>query len=292
MNTGCTLMSTGTELIILHRRFDSGTHWDSWVKYPFYPGYSAIGQVAALGEGSVGFEVGQRIAVRCGHGSHHIAAIDRCDPVPDELTDVQAVWFALAKIAFMGVHAGRVSLGDSVVIVGAGPIGQMAIRWCAAAGARHIVAVDPLDAKLELAKQAGATHVVNALADNAIEAVREITKGGAEVALEAVGSAKVLENAYAATARGGKTVSIGLPHPSQQLSISAVSLVAEERMLMGSYMGSAVPKRDVPRFIAMYQNGILPVNQLQSKRIQLDDINAAFDDLHHGKEVRQVIVFE
>ncbi|WP_269543143.1 zinc-dependent alcohol dehydrogenase family protein [Cerasicoccus fimbriatus] len=229
-----------------------------------------------------------------GFSEYTVAVPESLVKIDPELPLEIAAMFGCAVLTGVGavVNTAKAEPGKSVAVFGLGGVGLSAVMGARAVGAYPIVAVDPLDAKLELARQAGATHVVNALADNAIEAVREITKGGAAVALEAVGSVKVLENAYAATARGGKTVSIGLPHPSQQLSISALSLVAEERILMGSYMGSAVPKRDVPRFIAMYQNGILPVNQLQSKRIRLDDINAAFDDLHHGKEVRQVIVFE
>jgi len=94
-----------------------------------------------------------------------------------------------------------------------------------------------------------------------------------------------------ATARGGKTIAIGLAHPEQMLSIPAVTLVAEEKTLMGSYMGSAVPARDIPRFIRMYQQGILPVDLLMSKEIKLEDINQAFDDLDRGAVVRQLVTF-
>lgn len=221
--------------------------------------------------------------------------------VPESLVKIDpalpleiAAMFGCAVVTGVGavVNTAKAEAGKSVAVFGLGGVGLSAVMGARAVGAYPIVAVDSLDDKLALARKAGATHVVNALDDNAIEAIRDITQGGAEVCLEAVGSAKVLENAYRATARGGKTVSIGLPHPSQMLTIPAVSLVAEERILMGSYMGSAAPKRDVPRFIAMYQNGILPVDQLRSKTIKLDQINEAFDDLHHGKEVRQVIVFD
>jgi alcohol dehydrogenase len=84
---------------------------------------------------------------------------------------------------------------------------------------------------------------------------------------------------------------MGLPHPSRQLSISAVSLVVEERTLKGSYMGSAVPRRDIPRFLALYQAGLLPVDLLLSRTIALDEINPAFDTLARGEAVRQIIRF-
>ncbi|MCI5062202.1 MAG: zinc-binding dehydrogenase, partial [Algiphilus sp.] len=126
--------------------------------------------------------------------------------------------------------------------------------------------------------------------DDALTQIREITGGGADYALETVGSEKVLEQAYFATARGGTTVTVGLPHPDRMLQIPAVSLVAEERSLRGSYMGSAVVSRDVPRFLALYRAGRLPVHELLTHRLALDDINLAFDRLARAEAVRQVIL--
>jgi Zn-dependent alcohol dehydrogenase len=102
----------------------------------------------------------------------------------------------------------------------------------------------------------------------------------------------VLMQAYAATRRGGTTVTVGLPHPQKLFSVPAVSLVAEERTVKGSYMGSAVPSRDLPRFIALYQAGRLPVDRLLTHRLKLDEVNAAFDRLARGEAVRQVILFD
>ena len=110
--------------------------------------------------------------------------------------------------------------------------------------------------------------------------------------VESVGSAKVLETAYAATGRAGTTVTVGLPHPDARLDIQAVSLTVDERVLRGSYMGSAIPSRDIPRFIAMYQAGLLPVDKLLSHTLKLEEINEAFDVLDRGEAVRQVIVFD
>ncbi len=158
-----------------------------------------------------------------------------------------------------------------------------------ASGAYPIVAVDVLPEKLELARSLGATHCVLA-GDGAVAGVRDATRGGAEYVFESVGHEAVLAQAYAATRRGGTTIATGLPHPSKQFSVPAVSLVAEERTVKGSYMGSAVPRRDLPRFIAMYQAGRLPVDRLLSHRLTLDEVNDGFDRLADGHAVRQVIV--
>jgi alcohol dehydrogenase len=151
--------------------------------------------------------------------------------------------------------------------------------------------VDRLPAKLELAVRCGATHVVDANAMDAGTAVRDLTRGGVETAFEAVGDEQVMAQAFAATRRGGRTVAIGLTHPDRMLTIPALTVTAEERTLIGSYMGSCVPQRDIPRFIAMYRAGLLPVDLLRSSLISLDDVNAAFDRLDRGEVARQVIRF-
>ena len=159
------------------------------------------------------------------------------------------------------------------------------------AGARRIVAVDLAPAKLDRALRLGATDAVDAGAPDAVKQIKDITHGGAEFCIESAGAVPALELAYAATARGGVTVTAGLPHPDRKLAIQAVSLVAEERMLKGSYIGSCVPRRDLPNFIGLFQAGRLPVDKLLTHRLRLDEINEGFDRLREGVGVRQVVVF-
>jgi alcohol dehydrogenase len=112
-----------------------------------------------------------------------------------------------------------------------------------------------------------------------------------EYAFELAGSVKAMELAYKITARGGTTVTAGLPPAADTIPIPQVNLVAEERTVKGSYIGTCVPVRDLPRYVALYQQGRLPVDKLVSGRLKLEEINAAFDLLHEGKAVRQVIMF-
>ena len=205
-----------------------------------------------------------------------------------------AALFGCAVLTGVGavVNTAKVAPGSSVAIFGLGGVGLAALLGARAAGAGTIIAIDLLDAKLALARDLGATHTVNAATSaDAVAAVREATRGGAEFTFESVGSERVLAQAYGATARGGTTVTMGLPHPSKQFSIAAVTLVAEERTVKGSYMGSAVPSRDIPRYIAMYRAGLLPVDRLLTQTMALDDINEGFDVLARGEAVRQVILF-
>jgi alcohol dehydrogenase len=205
----------------------------------------------------------------------------------------KAALFGCAVLTGVGavVNTARVEAGTSVAVFGMGGVGLSAIMGAKAAGAYPIIAVDLMADKLTMAQSVGASHVVNAALNNSVEGVREITKGGAAYVFESVGSEQVLMQAYEATRRGGTTVTIGLPHPSKQFSVSAVTLVVEERTVKGSYMGSAVPRRDIPRFIRMYQAGILPVDKLLTHTLSLDEINVGFDRLHNAEAVRQVITF-
>jgi alcohol dehydrogenase len=132
---------------------------------------------------------------------------------------------------------------------------------------------------------------VNADAPDAVEQIRAITGGGAQYAFECVGHPAGLSTAYAATRRGGTTVAVGLPSPSLSYPLTHVSLVSDERTIKGSFMGSCVPQRDVPRFIAMYRAGLLPIDQLHTHTIGLDEINAGMDALAAGKVVRQIVKF-
>jgi alcohol dehydrogenase len=205
----------------------------------------------------------------------------------------KAALFGCAVITGVGavINTARVEPGTAVAVFGLGGVGLSAVMGAQLSRAYPIVAVDLLDAKLELAKKLGATHVVNAKAGDPTEAVKDLTNGGAHYTFEAVGNERVLQQAYQSTRRGGTTVTIGLPHPTRMFSVPAVGIVGEERTIKGSYMGSAVPRRDIPRLLALYQAGLLPVDLLLTRTISLDEINEAFDALASGEAVRQVVHF-
>jgi Zn-dependent alcohol dehydrogenase len=130
---------------------------------------------------------------------------------------------------------------------------------------------------------------VDASACDAVAAIRDLTRGGAETSIECVGHERALVQAYEATRRGGTTITVGLPHPDRRFSVPAVSLVAEERTVKGSYMGSCVPRRDIPRFLEMHRAGNLPVELLASGTLPLEAINEGFDRLAAGTAVRQIV---
>ena len=218
--------------------------------------------------------------------SHSFIKID------SELPFEEAALFGCAVVTGAGavLNTARLPTGSSVAVVGLGGVGLMSMLAARAAGSRQIVAIDTLDDKLKLAKQLGATHTVNARSPDAVEQVKALSGGGVEYAFELASSVKALELAYRVTKRGGTTVTASLPHPDARFALPATNLVAEERTLKGSYIGSCVPARDIPRYIALYRLGLLPVDRLLSERIGLADINEGFDRLADGATVRQVLL--
>jgi len=202
-----------------------------------------------------------------------------------------AAVFGCAVITGTGAVINTVDLPlhRSVAVVGLGGVGLAALLGARVREAHTIVAVDLSPQKLALARELGATHTFLASEPNAVEAIREATKGGVEYAFEMAGSVKAMELAYKVTRRGGTTVTAGLSHPQAMFSVPHVNIVAEERTIKGSYLGSCVPSRDIPRYIEWYQQGKLPVDRLLSETLALDDINGAFDRLARGEGVRQVV---
>ncbi len=222
-----------------------------------------------------------------------VAAQESLVKIDNEVPLDKAALFGCAVLTGVGavVNTARVEAGSSVAVFGLGGVGLSAVMGARAVGAYPIIAVDLVNAKLDLARVLGATHTVSAAENDPIAAIKELSGGGVAFAFESVGSEKVLVQAYNATQRAGTTVTIGLPAPSKMFSVPALSIVAEERTIKGSYMGSSIPRRDIPRYIAMYQAGMLPVDRLHTHTLPLAEINAGFDRLARAEAVRQLINF-
>jgi Zn-dependent alcohol dehydrogenase len=313
---------------------------------PMVLGHEATGEVVELGEGTVGFVVGDCVVFSfvpmCGHCApcasgrpvlcepgaaanangtllagasrwrdsdgaplhHHLGVSGFAEyavvsarsavRIDADLPPRIAALFGCAVMTGVGavVNTAAVRPGQSVAVFGLGGVGLSALLGARACSAFPLVAVDVVPEKLQLARELGASHCIDARAGDVVQALRDATGGGVEVALETAGNELVLAMAYAATRRGGTTITAGLPAPDRLLSIPAVSLAAEERTLKGSYMGSAVPARDIPRFIALYRNGQLPVDRLLTHTLSLDEINLGFDRLARGEAIRQVVLFD
>jgi alcohol dehydrogenase len=204
-----------------------------------------------------------------------------------------AALFGCAVITGVGavINTAKLLLGQTVLITGLGGVGFAALLGAIAGGASKIIVADINKEKLDFALQLGANNAIDSSEANALEQIRDITNGGVDIGLEFAGVVPALEFTYNATARGGKTVTAGLPHPSKMMQLAPVKLVAEERTLQGSYLGSCIPARDIPAYIALYRAGRLPVDKLMTHKLKLEEVNLGFERLANGEAIRQVMVF-
>jgi alcohol dehydrogenase len=271
---------------------------------PCAEGRPALCEPGAAANGAGTLLSGQRRLHRNGTDVHHhlgvsafaeYATVSRRSLVKIEkgLPLDEAALFGCAVLTGVGavINTAKVSAGASVAVIGLGGVGLSCLLGTVAVGAGRIVAVDLSDDKLGLARQLGATDTFNPGNAGAVDEIRSATGGGVEFAFEMAGSVRAMELAYKITRRGGTTVTAGLPPPDHTFALPQVNLVAEERTIKGSYIGTCVPSRDLPRYIELYRRGKLPVDRLMSGRLKLEEINLGFDRLHEGKAVRQVVAF-
>ncbi|SDK78976.1 alcohol dehydrogenase [Modicisalibacter muralis] len=272
-------------------------------------GYCADGRAALCTHGAKANNEGtllggERRLAQDGSGIHHhlgisgfaeyaVVARESLVKIDPALAYDIAALFGCAVLTGVGavIHTANLRLGQSVLVVGLGGVGLSAVLGALAGGASQVIAADIDPAKLDKARELGATASVDPRDEKALQQVRDLTGGGVNVAAEFAGVPSALEFAFAATARGGTTVTAGLPHPDTRVSISPVQMVAEERSLKGSYLGGHVPKLDIPEYIALYQAGRLPIDKLLTHRLSLDEINIGFERLASGEAIRQVVTF-
>ncbi len=273
--------------------------------------YCAVGRPALCEKGAAANAAGTLLGgERCftnGAGTtlhHHlgvsgfsrftVAAAESLIKIDADLPLETAALFGCAVITGVGavINSARVEPGSSIAIFGLGGVGLSAVLGGCVAGAKSIIAVDTVPEKLNTARKLGATETIPAGNSDVVTTIRELSHGGVDYAFECTGIEAVMTQAYEATRRGGTTIAVGLPAPQKRLAIPIMSLVAEERTVKGSYMGSAVPRRDIPRLIALHRAGRLPVELLLSGSVRLEELNAAFDRLDNGEAVRQVLCFK
>ncbi len=225
-----------------------------------------------------------------GFAQRAVVARESAVVVPTDVPLSTAALFGCAVLTGVGavLNTASVRPGQSVAIFGLGGVGLASVMGAAVANASAIIAIDPVESKRKLALDLGATAAFAPA--EAEQAIKDLTGGGAEVTFEAAGVPAVLEAAFRATRRGGTTVAMGLPHPSKTLSLQALAFAGLGQSLLGSYMGSSAPQRDIPRYIALWRAGRLPVHRLQSASMPLNRINEAFEALASGVAVRQILL--
>ncbi len=186
----------------------------------------------------------------------------------------------------------KVPAGATVAVIGAGGIGGAAIQGARIAGASKIFAIDLSDEKLETAKKLGATHVVNASETDPVAAVKEQTEGkGVEYAFEAIGLAQTVEQSFGMIGEGGTAVAIGMTKIGEPITVPGHELFLFEKKLIGSMMGSNQFRTDMPRFIDLYLDGRLQLDEMVSRHLKLEQVNEGYDYMRRGEGTRSVIDF-
>jgi S-(hydroxymethyl)glutathione dehydrogenase/alcohol dehydrogenase len=212
--------------------------------------------------------------------------------VPKEMPLDKAALLGCAVITGLGAvrHSARVGFGDTVAVIGCGGVGLSAIQGAALSGASRIVAIDMLPEKLELARTFGATDVVDAREGNAVEAVKELTGGGVDHALEVVGRSATIAQAYAMLGTRGTATVVGLPHPGEVIELAATDLLPEKR-LQGSRLGGTRIRVDIPLYAQMYLAGRLELDALHGATVDLAGVDEALDGIDTATAARTIVTF-
>jgi NDMA-dependent alcohol dehydrogenase len=240
---------------------------------------------------------GQRLTAKVkigGFAEYVVVEEPQVVKIPGDMPLDRAALLACAVITGFGSVVNRVQVKalSSVVVIGIGGVGLNAIQGAAFVGADPIIAVDILDSKLEAARTFGATHTVNAVKDDAIKAIKQLTSGrGADYVFVTLGSAAAVRQGFSMTGPRGTAVIIGLPPVSENMTLSPLEFVKDERTLTGCFMGSTRPSVDIPELVSLYQSGRLKLDELITGRYPLEKINEAIASVEKGEALRNVIVF-
>jgi S-(hydroxymethyl)mycothiol dehydrogenase len=186
---------------------------------------------------------------------------------------------------------GEVGAGDSVAVFGCGGVGCAAIAGARLAGATKIIAIDLDTRKLDRAREFGATDVVNGSSEDVVAAVRALTDGnGADVCIEAVGSPKVMEQAFYARDLAGTLVQVGVPVPGMRIDLPMIDFFGRGGQLKPSWYGDCLPSRDFPKLVDLYLQGRLDLDRFVTETIGLGDVEEAFHRMERGEVLRSVVV--
>ena len=247
-------------------------------------------------------EGGTRFSIAGKNLSHHlgVAAFSEYTVVSEQSVISVRKDVPLEKLALFGcailtgigavINSAKVRPGSSVAIFGCGGIGLNVIQGARLVSAGQIIAVDLVPKKLEIAKSFGATDTVNPRDEDAVESIHRLTGGsGVDYAFEATGNTNVMTQAFLSCKKGGETIVIGITSPQDRLTIPSSFLVDEQRTLKGSFMGSVIPRRDVPLLIDLYAAGRIKLDELISRNIKLEEINDGLEALASGEVARQIV---
>lgn len=214
--------------------------------------------------------------------------------LPDDVSFEVGAVIGCAVMTGVGavLNTAQITPGSSAAVIGCGGVGLSALLGCVLAGCYPLIAVDVVPSKLEFARELGATHTINSREVDAVKELRRLTRVGPDYAFDSVGAVPTINQALNSVRAGGTAVVMGMHSLKEDVPISAASLIAQNKRLLGSFAGSSRPLVDLPKLVELYRGGRLPVDQLITHRYSLSQIQNAFDDLEAGKVARGVLVMD
>ncbi len=297
-----TLISIGTETYCLRGIFDPGTNWETWVQYPFRPGYSMSARVVAVGKDVAGWKEGDRAAAWVPHQQIFKVTPEDAFPVPDRVSDEDATWMALTTTVQLGIRRGEHTMGENVGVVGLGLLGQLAVQYLVLMGARKIIAIDPVSRRLDMAQTHGATHTLALGVREARESIKEITGGKMlDVVYDITGNPAVLAPCVPLLRRLGRIVLLeDTPTPTQQClgpgvvsdSIAILGIHAYMTPSEASVFNPWIRSEEVALFFDYLVQGRMKVSDLITHRYSPVDAPDVYAGLVQDRSSSMGLIFD
>ena len=288
IRTASSLISPGTETAFLMALPNTPG------EFPQYPGYSNAGVIIASGSKVSKFKKGDRVVSRKDHASHVIASEDELMMIPDGLSFDEATFFALGSIALQGIRKAYIELGESVVVLGQGLVGQLSLQMAKLSGGMPVVGVDLYDYRLNLSSKNGADHVLNPLEVDLVEEIEKLTEGkGADVVIEATGNADLINEAFKLVGEYGRLIILGSPRGTSEVNfypeihkkgIRIIGAHNRTRPKHESYHGWWTQRDDSSLVLMLVSSGRLNVRDLITVKMGFREAPEAYARLINEKD--------
>lgn len=296
-----TLISTGTEVTLLSGDYPPDSNWGSY-EFPFEPGYCTVGRIVEMGGGVAQFDVDDRVVLRGKHSRYNLASAEACIPVPDAVSDDEAVFSTIAEIVTNGVRRGDVDWGEAAVVYGAGLLGQFAVRLCHLAGCRPVVGVDLASDRLEYLPDEPGVHAVDPTVDEPEEIVRQANHDRlADVVFEVTGNPDVITDELTVLREQGRFVLLSSPRGETAFnfhdqcnapSYEIVGAHASSTPSVGTPSDPWTRRRNCEVFFEYVADESMSVDDLVSHRGSLADAPELYDVLLEDRSQAMGVVLE
>ena len=289
IRTRMTLISTGTELTMLSGEYPKGSHWNNITKYPVYPGYSNCGVVEKIGENVQKFKVGDRVSSTAPHAEYAVIGEDRAVKIPDGVSDEEATFGTLSATVMNSVRLANIKLGESVIVVGVGILGQLACQFSRLCGGFPVIAVDLSRRRLEIAERLGVTATIQPKEEDVEQRIMELTKGkGGDVVFEVTGNPKIIPWELSLVKRQGRLILLSSPRGVTELDFHDL-VNWPSRTIIGTHTSSHpshetpynpwTRERNTQLFFELLSAGLVNVRDLITDRYKWTEAKQAYQRL-------------